>query len=380
MDRTAKAGDPLVVCSASQAGAPRVRPPLRGRGIRSMRSFWQGSKASIWRPHRRRQKKPSFARVSLDLIGLPPTPAEIDEFVSDRRPDAYERLVDRLLASPHYGERWARPWLDLARYADTNGYEDGPPPRDSGSIATGSSRRSIATCRSISSRSSRSPATCCPTPTWNRRSPPASTAIRCSTRKAASIRKSAYGKRSSIASTPRPRSGSAHAGLRQCHNHKYDPFTQKEYYQLLRVLQQRGVQERPRIIEPQARSAHRPRRKTESRLETEIRDLHAAPRRSDARTASGNKRMGGSRPAVARFVDAPSDVASVHQRAERFSSATGRRDAGVRTEPAQGDIRDRGRYDGRRHHGDSTRGACPIPRFPAAARAATLTANLSHGS
>ena len=62
-------------------------------------------------------------RVSLDLIGLPPTPAEIDAFVADQRPDAYEQVVDRLLASPHYGERWARPWLDLARYADSNGYE-----------------------------------------------------------------------------------------------------------------------------------------------------------------------------------------------------------------------------------------------------------------
>ena len=62
-------------------------------------------------------------RVSLDLIGLPPTLLEIDAFVADQSPDAYEKVVDRLLASPHYGERWARPWLDLARYADSNGYE-----------------------------------------------------------------------------------------------------------------------------------------------------------------------------------------------------------------------------------------------------------------
>jgi mono/diheme cytochrome c family protein len=61
-------------------------------------------------------------RVSLDLIGLPPTPAEVKAFVEDKRADAYERLVDRLLASPHYGERQARHWLDLARYADTDGY------------------------------------------------------------------------------------------------------------------------------------------------------------------------------------------------------------------------------------------------------------------
>jgi len=62
-------------------------------------------------------------RVSLDLTGLPPSPAELDAFLADTRPDAYERLVDKLLASPHFGERWARPWLDLARYADSNGYE-----------------------------------------------------------------------------------------------------------------------------------------------------------------------------------------------------------------------------------------------------------------
>ena len=66
-------------------------------------------------------------RVSLDLIGLPPTPAEVDAFVADDSPNAYEKLVDRLLASPHYGERWARRWLDLARYADTNGYEKDRP-------------------------------------------------------------------------------------------------------------------------------------------------------------------------------------------------------------------------------------------------------------
>jgi len=62
-------------------------------------------------------------RVSLDLTGLPPTPEETAAFVNDNRPDAYERLVDRLLASPHYGEKWARQWLDLARYADSDGYE-----------------------------------------------------------------------------------------------------------------------------------------------------------------------------------------------------------------------------------------------------------------
>ena len=66
-------------------------------------------------------------RIYLDLTGLPPTPQQADAFVSDQRPDAYERLVDQLLASPRYGEKWAREWLDLARYADTNGYEKDRP-------------------------------------------------------------------------------------------------------------------------------------------------------------------------------------------------------------------------------------------------------------
>ncbi len=62
-------------------------------------------------------------RLSLDLTGLPPSPEEVDQFINDQSPDAYENVVDRLLASPRYGEKWARLWLDLARYADTNGYE-----------------------------------------------------------------------------------------------------------------------------------------------------------------------------------------------------------------------------------------------------------------
>jgi hypothetical protein len=62
-------------------------------------------------------------RLSFDLIGLPPTPEELDAFLRDSSPDALEKVVDRLLASPHFGERWARHWLDLARYAETRGHE-----------------------------------------------------------------------------------------------------------------------------------------------------------------------------------------------------------------------------------------------------------------
>ncbi len=62
-------------------------------------------------------------RLSLDLVGLPQTIAQVDAFLADRRPDAYQRLVESLLDSPRHGERWARPWLDAARYADSDGYE-----------------------------------------------------------------------------------------------------------------------------------------------------------------------------------------------------------------------------------------------------------------
>ena len=70
------------------------------------------------------EKTRILRRVTLDLTGLPPTPAEVDAFLADNSPNAYEKAVDRLLASPHFGERMAVPWLDLARYADTGGYHN----------------------------------------------------------------------------------------------------------------------------------------------------------------------------------------------------------------------------------------------------------------
>jgi hypothetical protein len=75
-----------------------------------------------WQPSPEADKATLLRRVTLDLTGLPPTPAELDSFLADTAPDAYERRVEALLRSPHYGERMAMPWLDLARYADTHGY------------------------------------------------------------------------------------------------------------------------------------------------------------------------------------------------------------------------------------------------------------------
>ena len=74
------------------------------------------------KPSEEADKATLLRRVSFDLTGLPPTPAEVDSFLADKSPDAYEKRVDQLLASPHYGERMAMEWLDLARYSDTHGY------------------------------------------------------------------------------------------------------------------------------------------------------------------------------------------------------------------------------------------------------------------
>lgn len=74
-------------------------------------------------PSEEADKRTLIRRLSLDLVGLPPTPEEVEAFVQDESPDAYERLVDRLLASPHFGERWTALWMDLGRYADSQGYQ-----------------------------------------------------------------------------------------------------------------------------------------------------------------------------------------------------------------------------------------------------------------
>ncbi len=69
-------------------------------------------------------KRELIRRATFDLTGLPPTPEEVAAFLNDAKPDAFARVVDRLLASPRYGERWGRHWLDVARYADSNGLDE----------------------------------------------------------------------------------------------------------------------------------------------------------------------------------------------------------------------------------------------------------------
>ena len=104
----------------------RRSPRFRGRAghaRRSTHSSWPHSRKQGLKPSPEADRRTLIRRLSFDLIGLPPTPEEIDAFVQDPNPNAYEALVDRLLASPHYGERWGRHWLDVVHYGDTHGYD-----------------------------------------------------------------------------------------------------------------------------------------------------------------------------------------------------------------------------------------------------------------
>jgi hypothetical protein len=178
-------------------------------------------------------KEKLIRRVTLDLTGLPPTPNEIDEFLKDSRPDAYERVVDRLLASAAYGEHWARPWLDYARYADTNGYE-------------ADFRRTMWKYRDwvINALNQDKP--------FDRFTieqlagdllPDATVDQKIATgfhRNTMLNEEGGVDKDEShfevlvdrVNTTASVWLGST-IGCSQCHNHKYDPFTQKEYYQLM---------------------------------------------------------------------------------------------------------------------------------------------------
>lgn len=103
---------------------PVKRPPVPMPGRNPIDAFVAARlKTEGLSPSPEADRVTLLRRLSLDLIGLPPTPAEIADFVADQSPNAYERQVDRLMRSPHYGERWARQWLDLAHYADSDGYE-----------------------------------------------------------------------------------------------------------------------------------------------------------------------------------------------------------------------------------------------------------------
>ncbi len=133
--------DPLAVSSEHRAGRdwwslqPIIRPTMPvvppaafarevGPARQPLDAFVRATLVTRGlKPAPEADRRTLIRRVAFDLLGLPPNPDEVDAFVSDLAPDAYERLVDRLLASPHYGERWARHWLDVVRFGESNGFE-----------------------------------------------------------------------------------------------------------------------------------------------------------------------------------------------------------------------------------------------------------------
>ena len=177
-------------------------------------------------------------RVSLDLIGLPPSIKEVDQFVNDKSPDAYKKLVERLLASPHYGERWGKHWLDQARYADSDGY-------------TVDRARSMWPYRDwvINAFNNDIPfdqftieqlaGDLLPKPTINQK---VATGFHRNTliNIEGGIDKEQF--RNEIAVDRTNTTGAVWLGLTvgcaQCHTHKFDPITQKEYYQLFAFFNQ----------------------------------------------------------------------------------------------------------------------------------------------
>jgi hypothetical protein len=169
-------------------------------------------------------------RVNLDLTGLPPTPQEVDAFVQDRSPNAYEKVVDRLLASPHYGERMAVSWLDLVRYADTVGYHGDQdlsiwPYRDYVINAFNSNKRfDVFTREQLAGD-------LLPHPTQEQRVASGYNRLGMMSTEGG-IQDKEY--RAKYAAD-RVRNAStvwlgATLGCAECHDHKYDPYAQKDFY------------------------------------------------------------------------------------------------------------------------------------------------------
>jgi hypothetical protein len=171
-------------------------------------------------------------RLSLDLIGLPPAPGAVDAFLADRRPDAYERVVNRLLASPAYGERWGRHWLDAARYADSDGYE-----KDSGrpfawrwrEWVLGALNRDLPYDRFVVEQLA---GDLLPGATLEQK---VATGFHRNTltNREGGVDQEQYRVEAvvdRVNTTARVFLGLT-LGCAQCHDHKYDPFSQREYYQ-----------------------------------------------------------------------------------------------------------------------------------------------------
>jgi hypothetical protein len=229
-------------------------------------------------------------RVSLDLTGLPPSLEEVDSFLADKSVDAYEKVVDRLLASSAYGERWARPWLDLARYADTQGYEKDNrrtmwPYRDWVIKALNDNTRfDVFTLEQIAGDLLPDPTQEQKVATGFHRNTMTNTEGGTDNEE---FRYEAVVDR--VNTTFAVWMGTT-LNCAQCHNHKYDPFTTKEYYQIMAFLNQTADadadDERPtmKVFKPGQQEQLKKLRDAEKAAEKELNDDAATPEFAQAQT------------------------------------------------------------------------------------------------
>ena len=199
-------------------------------------------------------------RLTFDLIGLPPTPEEVEAFVATPAADAYERLVDRLLASPRYGERWARHWLDVVHYGDTHGYDKDQPrpnawPYRDYVIRSFNEDKPYATVRprSRSRATSLFPGTADGVAALGfhrRRARGTSSATPRCRRRRSTARSPATSTATTWWRTTLNTFVSLTVQCAQCHDHKFDPIPQEDYYRLQAVFAALDRADRPYYADP----------------------------------------------------------------------------------------------------------------------------------
>ena len=263
---------------------PEVRsPPIHQQANRWARSpidmfVWQRLREHELSPAEEANRYTLIRRLSLDLTGLPPTREEVRAFLTDLHPDAYARLVDRLLQSPAYGERWARIWLDLARYADSAGYAQDPPrviwryrdwvidalnrnlPYDQFTIEqlAGDMLESPSEDQILATAFHRNTMTNSEGGTDDEEFRTAAVVDRVNT-------------------TMQVWMGLT-MGCAQCHTHKYDPITQKEYFEFLAIFN--NTQDADRSDEAPTLQEYSPSElRQREKLQQEISQLARSPRR-----------------------------------------------------------------------------------------------------
>ncbi len=232
---------------AFQPLRPQMLPTVRERDwVRSPIDAFVLARleADRLRPALPADKRTLLRRVYLDLLGLPPTPAEQRAFLNDNSPDAFAKVVDQLLARPEYGERWGRHWLDVVRYAESNGYE-----RDGAKPSAWRYRDYVLDAFNDDKpfdRFVQEQVAGDELPGWNSHTQIAATFLRLGTwdDEPANPAVDRYDQLDDVLGV----TATAFLGLTircaRCHNHKFEPFSQADYYRLLAVFQ---PLKRPRI-------------------------------------------------------------------------------------------------------------------------------------